>query len=172
MRRKALKREEGVAMAEFALILPVFLLVVIGLLLFGRLFFYWIEANHLANETARWAVVDRNPYRESCPAPPPPAAPTPTTGALGCQSLQEGARSGGQTNEFEDGTRVCITYPEGSPFEVGDPVRVVVAQRFTVLGGWGIDIRGSSTMRTERFGGGAAPAFYAAGASPSGAVCS
>ena len=49
-------------MAEFALIVPVFLLLVVGLLVFGRLFFYWIETNHLANETARWAVVDRNPY--------------------------------------------------------------------------------------------------------------
>ena len=32
------------------------------MLAFGRVFFYWIEANHLANETARWAIVDRNPY--------------------------------------------------------------------------------------------------------------
>ena len=52
-------------MTEFALIVPVFLLIVAGLLAFGRVFFYWIEANHLASETARWAVVDRNPYSPS-----------------------------------------------------------------------------------------------------------
>ena len=57
-----LKREDGVAMTEFALIVPIFLLIVAGLLSFGRVFFYWIEANHMASETARWAVVDRNPY--------------------------------------------------------------------------------------------------------------
>ena len=62
MRRIDLKRQDGVAMTEFALIVPVFLLIVAGLLAFGRVFFYWIEANHMASETARWAVVDRNPY--------------------------------------------------------------------------------------------------------------
>ncbi len=49
-------------MTEFALIVPVFMLIVVGMLVFGRLLFYWIETNHVANETARWAVVDRNPY--------------------------------------------------------------------------------------------------------------
>ncbi len=59
-------------MTEFALIVPVFLLIVVGMLVFGRLLFYWIETNHVASETARWAVVDRNPYgpgqtsRQSC----------------------------------------------------------------------------------------------------------
>ena len=48
-------------MTEFALVLPVFMLIVAGLLAFGRVLFYWIEANHLANETARWAAVDRRP---------------------------------------------------------------------------------------------------------------
>ena len=62
MRRIDLRREDGVAMTEFALIVPVFLLIVAGLLGFGRVFFYWIETNHMASETARWAVVDRNPY--------------------------------------------------------------------------------------------------------------
>ena len=62
MRRLNFRREDGVAMTEFALILPIFMVIVAGLLGFGRVFFYWIEANHVANETARWAIVDRNPY--------------------------------------------------------------------------------------------------------------
>ena len=57
MRRLNFKRDDGVAMTEFALILPIFMVIVAGLLAFGRAFFYWIDANHLANETARWAVV-------------------------------------------------------------------------------------------------------------------
>ena len=56
------RREDGVAMTEFALILPIFMLIVAGMLGFGRVFFYWIQANHVANETARWAIVDHNPY--------------------------------------------------------------------------------------------------------------
>lgn len=139
-------------MAEFALILPVFLVIVVGLLLFGRLFFYWIETNHLANETARWAVVDRNPYAPG-------------------QTLQEGARSGGQTNEFEDNTRVCIDFPEGGALDLGDPVRVRVQQTFSVLGGWDIVIRGSSTMRIERLANTTTPANYSAGVSPAGGAC-
>ena len=63
MRRIDLRRNDGVAMTEFALILPVFVLIIVGILSFGRVFFYWIEANHLANETARWAVVDQEPVR-------------------------------------------------------------------------------------------------------------
>ena len=62
MRRIDLRRSDGVAMTEFALILPVFLLIVVGLLSFGRVLFYWIEANHVASETARWAIVDQNPF--------------------------------------------------------------------------------------------------------------
>ena len=62
MRRLKFRREDGVAMTEFALILPIFMVIVAGLLGFGRVFFYWIQANHVANETARWAIVDRNPY--------------------------------------------------------------------------------------------------------------
>ena len=93
MRRLNFKREDGVAMTEFALILPIFMVIVAGLLAFGRVFFYWIEANHVANETARWAVVDRNPY-----------APT---------TLQQHVR-GCSTVEFENGVRVCIDFPDGS----------------------------------------------------------
>ena len=48
-RRTDLRREEGVAMTEFALIVPVFMLIVVGMRAFGRVFFYWIGANHLAN---------------------------------------------------------------------------------------------------------------------------
>ena len=63
-----LRASDGVAMTEFALIVPVFLLIVAGMLGFGRALFYWIDANHLANETARWAVVDRNPFAHDAPA--------------------------------------------------------------------------------------------------------
>ena len=137
------RREDGVAMTEFALIAPVFLLIVVGMLVVGRLFFYWIEANHVANETVRWAVVDRNPYDP--------------------QSLQQHAKSTA-TNEFEDHAEVCISYPDpdnpGSyqdqdDLEPGDPVRVQVhlPVSFAKFFGWGVTIRGSATMRVERLAG-------------------
>ena len=137
MRRLDVKREEGVAMAEFALIAPVFLLIVAGLLGFGRVFFYWIETNHLANETARWAIVDRNPYD---PKP-----------------LQWEARDSA-TGEFQSDVSVCIDFPgapTGSP-QLGEPLRVKVQKPFNfipLLGIGQITIRGESTMRIERLAG-------------------
>lgn len=132
MRRINVRRDEGVAMTEFALILPVFLLLVVGMLVVGRLFFYWIETNHVANETARWAIVDQNPYSG--------------------QTLQEHARSSA-TDEFENNVAVCIDFPgkDHATVDLGDPVRVRVQVPVAFAGffGWGITIKGSSTMRLE-----------------------
>ena len=129
-------------MTEFALVLPVFLLIVAGLLGFGRVFFYWISANHMANETARWAAVDRNPF-----------APT---------SLKVHARNS-VTTEFSDNAVVCITLPDGAA--VGNPVTVTVEAPFTfvpLLDIGTLTIRGSATMRVERLSGpgGVSPAAY------------
>ena len=147
MRRLNFRRDDGVAMTEFALILPIFMLVVAGVLAFGRAFFYWIDANHLANETARWAVVDRNPY-----------APT---------TLQAHIRASSSV-EFSGDVKVCIDFPDGSTPAVGDRVRVRVQKPFyfvPLLDIAPITIRGTSTMRIERFAGaGTAPTTYAAGA--------
>lgn len=137
----ALRREQGVAMTEFALILPVFVVIIAGLLGFGRVFFYWISANHLANETARWAAVDSNPYGTS---------------------LQEYARLSA-TQEFADGAVVCITLPDGAA--LGSRVSVKVETPFDfipVLEIAPIMIRGTSTMRIERLAGptGTEPATY------------
>ena len=152
VRRIDLRGDDGVAMTEFALVLPVFVLIIAGILSFGRVFFYWIEANHLANETARWAVVDKNPY-----------APT---------TLQQAARDS-SSKEFQQDVKVCIDFPAG--VAVGNPVRVRVQKPFSIFpllntGATTITIRGSSEMRIEQLGAsnGTAPATYTA-TSPFGA---
>ena len=148
-------------MTEFALIIPVFLLLVVGMLVFGRLFFYWLETNHVASEMARWAVVDRNPYK-TCSGTP--------TGLSGCQSLQQRARSSA-TNEFEDNAVVCIDFPDpdnpGSfqtetAVEQGDPVRVrvQVPVSFVKFFGFGVTIKGTATMRIEQFANNEDPQNY------------
>lgn len=138
-----LARRDGVAMTEFALVLPVFMLIVAGLLAFGRLLFYWIEANHLANETARWAAVDQRPDPS--------------------KTLQEYARDSGGTLEFGD-ARVCIGTPEGTAPVVGGPIQVRIAKNFSfvpILEIAPITIRGEATMRIERFadGNGTSPSY-------------
>jgi Flp pilus assembly protein TadG len=142
MRRVDVKREDGVAMAEFSLIAPVFLLLVVALLTFGRIFFYWIGANHTANETARWAVVDVNPYKTCAGSP---------TGAVNCQTLQQHAIFGVGTAEFQTDAEACITFPDGVK-EVAKPLKVQVKKPFYVLpflGIGNITIRGSATLRIE-----------------------
>ena len=145
MRRTNLKREDGVAMTEFALIVPVFLLIVAGLLAFGRVFFYWIEANHMASETARWAVVDRNPYGPS-------------------KTLQQHAAQT-STVEFASDVKVCIDFPgkTRTTADLGDPVRVKIQKPFNflpILNMGTITVRGTSTMRIERLANNGDPLNY------------
>jgi Flp pilus assembly protein TadG len=133
VRRTNLRRDDGVAMTEFALILPIFMVIVAGMLGFGRVFFYWIEANHVANETARWAAVDRNPYGPS-------------------QTLQQHAADSA-TTEFAQGPGLATVCIDMLGTELGDPVEVTVAKPFKfvpILGIGNITIKGSSTMRIER----------------------
>jgi Flp pilus assembly protein TadG len=149
VKRLNLRRENGVAMTEFALILPIFMVIVAGLLGFGRVFFYWIQANHVASETARWAIVDRNPY-----------APT---------TLQVHAANSA-TTEFAD-AKVCITR---TGTELGDPLEVTVSKPFSfvpIMDIGTITIQASSTMRVERLAGkdssnNAIPTAYSEGCTP------
>src|SRR5687768_11117207 len=110
---KAKKRchdERGAAMVEFALVLPLLLVLVFGMLEFGKAFNYWIDTTHLANEGARWAVVNQNP---------------------GTGTLQEYVKGRANTVELRDGgtasipagdeAEVCISFPNGTA-NVGDPV--------------------------------------------------
>jgi hypothetical protein len=117
------------------------MVIVAGMLGFGRVFFYWIQANHVANETARWAIVDRNPY-----------APT---------TLQTAAADS-SSSEFNSNTTVCIQR-QGATLNVGDPLTVTVAKPFTfvpILNIGKITVRASSTMRVESFQNGTTPTNY------------
>ena len=49
--------EDGQAMLEFALILPVFLLILCGILDFGWLYYNQLALNNICREGARYAVV-------------------------------------------------------------------------------------------------------------------
>jgi Flp pilus assembly protein TadG len=53
--------EQGQALVEFAIILPIVLLLVVGMIQVGIAFNYWINLNQLSAEGARWVAVDRLP---------------------------------------------------------------------------------------------------------------
>ena len=145
--------ESGVALVEFALVLPLLLILLFAMLDFGKAFNYWIDETHLANEGARWAVVDKNP---------------------GSGSLQQYIQQQADTPELRNGgtssvaapVRVCISFPNGTA-EVGDPVHVTASVTYNWLPFLGsrvgiaqTTITGSSTMRLE-----ARPTVYGAGCS-------
>jgi Flp pilus assembly protein TadG len=150
-----LRRDEsGAALVEFVLVLPLLLLLLLGMLDFGKAYNYWIDTTHLSASGARWAAVNINPG----------------DGA----TLQESIRDQADTAELRDGgtdaiadpVQVCIEFPDGTS-NVGDPVRVTVTAGYNFLnyinaktGITEADISGSSTMRLEQV-----PTNYSAGCS-------
>jgi hypothetical protein len=152
-RAVGLADERGVALTEFVLVTPILVLVIAGMLSFGILFFYWLDANRLASETARWAVVDTNPF-----------------GVPLQQHIHDEVPAG-----MQDGLNVCIDFPVNQGTappgagRIGDPVRVRIEKPYSfvpILGIGDMTIRASSTMRIERFADGTGPTSYKVGPPP------
>jgi Flp pilus assembly protein TadG len=156
MLRRLRREEHGVALVEFALVAPLLLVILFAMLDFGRTFNYWIDATHLANEGARWAVVNKNPASSG--------------------SLQQYIQQQADTDELRNGgsssvpsaLQVCVSFPGGSS-AVGNPVQVTASVTYNwlpflsdqALGGLtSTTVSSSSTMRLE-----APPTNYAAGCS-------
>jgi Flp pilus assembly protein TadG len=55
---KRLKNEKGQAMVEFAVILPILLILIMGIIDFGWLFYNQLALNNSCREGARFAVVN------------------------------------------------------------------------------------------------------------------
>ena len=145
--------EDGASLVEFALVLPLLALLLFAMLDFGKAFNYWIDETHLANEGARWAVVDRNPGGGSLQQ------------YLVDQATTDELRNGG-TAWVANPAEVCISFPNGTS-NVGDPVLVTVSATYNWLpivsnriGVTQTTITGSSHMRLE-----AVPTNYSAGCS-------
>ena len=69
MRMRIAQGERGAAAVEFALILPVLLLLVLGLIEFGRVYNVQISLTNAAREGARTMAIQNSPARRK----PPPA---------------------------------------------------------------------------------------------------
>ena len=57
------KDQKGAAAVEFALLLPALTLILVGIIIFGLIFNYYLEITHAAREGARWAAL-RQPFTE------------------------------------------------------------------------------------------------------------
>ena len=116
----AARRDDGVVLVEFALVLPFLVLLLLGFLQFGIATNAKIDATHLTAEGARYVVVNQNPGLSE---------PSPTT-------MQNYIRSRADTSFLKLAT-VCISYPNNpetsTSGKVGDPVRVTLSHAYSIL---------------------------------------
>ena len=141
---RAHRRQEGQALVEFALVAPVFFLLVAGIIQFGVALNYWLDLQRIANQGARWAVVNAYP---GCPRSGPDA-PCLTT-------LQQYLASRPVSGGLQPDVEICFEEETGAPSgaTVGDPVTVRLTTEFhlvPILKLVSLDLRGVATMRVEQ----------------------
>jgi hypothetical protein len=105
-----------VALVEFALVLPLVMLLLLGTIDFGKAFTMWIDETHLANQAGRYAAVNK--------------APSGATVESDTSAFEDEIEADGDTKELRDsfamsGNGVNVCFPSGTG-EIGDPVRVDV----------------------------------------------
>ena len=142
-------RESGQAMVEFALILFPLLTLVAGIIYFGIGLNYWLDMNRIANQGARWAVV--NNWPPECPHGHDVHADAGMQRCARTVKLQDTLKCMAITKGLQDGVTVDICYPAGNN-EAGSPVRVRLRQpyKFFFMDTIGITLTANATMRLEQ----------------------
>jgi Flp pilus assembly protein TadG len=131
-RRRLSTNESGVVAIEFALTLPLILLVLFAIIEFGQVFNNLNDVNQIAAAGARFAAVDNKPTSDS---------------------LQVYLEKQADLKYLRDHIDVCIKFPVDNTPQVGEPVQVNVSAPYhlvPLLGGATINLKGSATMRMER----------------------
>ena len=138
----ARSRERGQAMVEFALLAPVFLLIVAGIIQFGVALNFWFDMQRIANQGARWAVVNCGPPTSTV------CDPTLQT------ALENDVISIGNNPTVEICMEELSGISGGLPVAaVGDPVSVRLTDTFDfvpIVGIGSVTLRGRATMRLEQ----------------------
>jgi hypothetical protein len=123
---------------EFALVLPILLALVFGIVEFALSLSSQADETHIASEIARFATVNENPGEfEAKPA---------TLAEWGVSQLHNTALSG------KERPKICINFPKGE--EAGQPVEVVFRRSVSwlpipKLGVAETTLVGSAVMRLE-----------------------
>jgi hypothetical protein len=163
--------ERGTALVELAIIMPLFLVLLLGMVDFGQAFNDWLDETHLAHDGVRLAAVNYN-------------SPT-CTGSNKSTCLAQyifnnldigELRNGRASDSYAPGqsaSRVCISFPAVSGHAnplVGDPVQVRITvdyqwlkylTRQLNLPGGKTTLTANATMRLE-----GTPTNYSAGCYP------
>ena len=145
-------RESGQAMVEFALILIPLLILVVGIIQFGIGLNYWLDMNRIANQGARWAVVNGWP---NCPRTQTTACNAATVGAG--NRLDVYLESEALTRGLQSSVNASVCYPDDGDAStplggVGTPVRVQLDSPYgfrLIMKLPTLNLRARATMRIE-----------------------
>ena len=102
-------RESGQALVEFALVLPLFLMIVVGVIQFGVALNFWLDMQRLANQGARSAAVN--------------CGPSAATNQCGPSTWVQATRIGGLASYL--GSKTTAT-PEGQVLSSGNTPEVEI----------------------------------------------
>jgi hypothetical protein len=158
--RQTFGGERGQALIEFALVLPLVLILIFGVIDVGKAVSYWNDETHLANEAARYVSVNNSGDSNwsTC---------VPNGGNSFCaaykvntwiKSQAETTELGSGGGSIPSGITVCIWFP-GVAFahNVGDAVQVKITATYQWLnfllgkfGGLPATLTAKSTMRLEQ----------------------
>jgi len=145
------ERESGQALVEFALIVPLFLMIVVGVIQFGVALNFWLDLQRLANQGARSAAVNCGVGSNQCGPP----------GTLLEDFLDSRTTTNpdGQVVSVGNDPTVEVCYVPPSPLpanwkpSAGDAVRVSLNEKYrlqAIVGLAKIDLRAKATMRLEQ----------------------
>jgi Flp pilus assembly pilin Flp len=138
--------ERGQALVEFAVIAPLFLMLVVGVIQFAIALNFWFDMNRLANQGARSAAVNCGPSQSQC---------TSGTATTLQAFLEQTTISSGNKPSAE----ICYVPPSDPPPASWKPtpgqgsVRVTLKQRYrlqAIVNLAKIDLTAKATMRLEQ----------------------
>jgi Flp pilus assembly protein TadG len=122
--RRAVKREEGQALVEFALVMPILIVLVLGIIDFGKAINYWNGETSLANDVARIVSVGTYPNSGPCTG----SESTLTVYATCALKSQYGIST--SAGSSLSGLLVCVSVPSNS---AGQPVSVKISGQYAWL---------------------------------------
>ncbi len=123
IKRLKIRNQKGATAVEFALILPILVMMLFGIFQFGIVYNNWIALTHAAREGARLAAVGA--YSEQAVMD---SAPSVTIGNINIS---------GQDGNIGDPVTVTV---QGTVLDVQIPF----------VGGWPIQLESTATMRIEQ----------------------
>lgn len=123
------RQEDGQALVELALAIPVLLVVLLGVFDFGRALNYWNDETHLANLGARYAAVGTLPTADpSCGSSSTLSAYLLCEANIDAPELKNGSASSNGVHTYptntSGGMSVCVSVPNNAQ---GQEVTVMVS---------------------------------------------